>query len=306
MGKILITGANGLVGYALRSLHLYDVCYLSHNDVDLTNFEQTKVLFNYIKPEKVIHLAATVGGIGGNAAHSGEFFRSNVMINLNVLECAKLVKVKKLVSFMSTCIFPDKCNYPLNERDLHNGAPHASNFGYAYAKRMLEVQSQAYRKEWNCNFITVIPTNIYGSNDNFNLIEGHVIPSLIHKCYLAKENNTDLVIWGTGNPLREFIYSIDIARLTIWALNYYEDENPIILTNGIEISIKDVVNIIVQKMNFKGKVIFDTSKPDGQFRKPSDNSKLNCLYPTFSFTPLNDGLEKTIKWFIDNYPNIRL
>jgi len=305
MGKLLITGADGLVGHAMKELHFYDTCYLSHKYVDLRNFEETKTIFNYIKPTHIIHLAAKVGGVGINSECPGKFYADNTMINFNVLECARLAGVKKLVSFMSTCVFPDKCNYPLNEKDLHNGPPHPSNFAYAYAKRMLEVQSLAYRKEYGCNFITVIPTNIYGPNDNFSLTDGHVIPSLIHKCYLAKMNNTDFVIWGSGEPLREFIYSFDIARLSMWALNYYNEESPIIFSNGNEISIAKIVEMIAEKMNFRGNIIFDKTKPDGQKRKPSDVSKLNSLYPSFSFTPLPQGLDKTIDWFEDNYPNIR-
>ena len=221
MQKILVTGADGLVGSALRRINPPGAVFVMRKDADLTNFEATKKLFEKIVPTQVVHLAAQVGGIGGNAMHSGEFFRNNIMINTNVLEAARLIGVKGLISFMSTCVFPDKCEYPLNEKNLHAGPPHSSNFGYAYAKRMLEVQSAAYRREWGCNFIVGIPTNIYGPNDNFNLTEGHVLPALIHKCYLAKQNKTPLSIWGSGEPLREFVYADDIAGLALWALEHY-------------------------------------------------------------------------------------
>jgi GDP-L-fucose synthase len=306
MGKILITGANGLVGYAFRKMDNPDFIFITRADTDLTNYTQTKELFERIRPEKVIHLAAVVGGIGGNMIHSGEYFRNNTMININVLECSRIVGVKKLVSFMSTCVFPDKCAYPLNEKDLHNGPPHPSNFGYAYAKRMLEVQSSAYRREWNCDYIVVIPTNIYGPNDNWRLTDGHVIPSLIHRCYLAKRNKEDLTIWGSGKPLREFVLSDDIASLTLWALDNYSEDSPIILTSGIERSIRELAELVVHKIQFKGNLVFDSTKPDGQFRKPSDTTKLRSYRPDFQFTSLEDGLDITVNWFTTHYPTIRM
>ncbi len=305
MPKILVTGAGGLIGHAITSLGLPEMAYLTRKDADLTDFTATKDVFNVIKPDKVIHLAAQVGGLGGNMIHSGEYFCNNIMININVLEAARLCGVKKLVSFMSTCVFPEACQYPLNEKDIHNGPPHPSNFGYAYAKRMLEVQSVAYRKEWGCDYIVAIPTNAYGPNDNFNLEDGHVIPSLIHKCYLAMKNNTDLVLWGSGKPLREMVYSKDIAELAIWALENYSEEYSIILSHGIETSIMDIVDVIVRKIGFEGRVIFDTTKPEGQFRKPSDTTKLRKYLPKFEFTSIEKGIEETVKWFVSNYPKIR-
>lgn len=306
MKKILVTGAGGLVGYAIRKLNPPNTIYLTRKEADLTDLDKTDSAMAHIQPTHVIHLAATVGGIGGNMIHSGEYFRSNIMINTNVLECARRCGVKKLISFMSTCVFPDKCTYPLNEKDIHNGPPHPSNFGYAYAKRMLEVQSSAYRKEWSCDYIVAIPTNIYGPNDYWSLENGHVIPSLIHRCFLAKKNHTDLVVWGSGKPLREFVFSDDIARLSLWALDNYSEDSPIIFSSGIEISIRDLVELVAKKMKFKGKLIFDDSKPDGQFRKPSDTSKLNKYLPGFAFTPIEEGIEKTVDWFVLNYPNVRM
>ncbi|MSU55027.1 MAG: GDP-L-fucose synthase [Candidatus Taylorbacteria bacterium] len=303
--KILVTGGSGLIGSALKRLKVPNAIFLSRKDGDLTDFNQTLKIFKKHKPTHVIHLAAQVGGIGGNSMHTGEYFRNNIMININVLEAARLTDVKKLISFMSTCIFPDKCEYPLNEKNLHNGPPHPSNFGYAYAKRMLEVQSNAYRNEWGCNFIVAIPTNIYGPNDNFSPTEGHVVPSLIQKCYLAKKNNTDLYVWGSGKPLREFVLSDDIGKLAIWALKNYNEPSPIILSSGAEVSIENLVKMIAKEMNFKGKITLDSSKPDGQFRKPSDTTKFLKYKPDFKFTSIEKGVKKTVRWFIENYPNIR-
>jgi GDP-L-fucose synthase len=185
------------------------------------------------------------------------------------------------------------------------GPPHFSNDAYAYAKRMTDIQIRAYREEYGLNYKSVIPTNIYGPNDNYNLANGHVIPSLIHKCFLARENKTDFIIWGDGSPLREFIFSQDVAKLTEWVLENYEENEPIILSTSDEISIKDVVGIIVELMNFKGDVIFDKSKPNGQFRKPSDNSKIKSYLPDFKFTPLYEGLKYTIDYFEKNYKFLR-
>ena len=305
MTELLITGSDGLVGTALRSLSLDGVQCISRKDVDLTNFNDVKVLFLDLQPKKIIHLAAQVGGIGGNLMHSGEYFRNNILINTNVLESARLAGCDRLISYMSTCVFPDKCEYPLNEKSLHNGPPHPSNFGYAYAKRMLEVQSTAYRKEWGCNYVVAIPTNIYGPGDNFNLTEGHVVPALIHRMFLAKQNNTDLEVWGTGKPLREFVYSADIAKLSIWAIENYKEETPIIFTSGIESSIRELVEMVAKVMKFRGKIIFNEDKPDGQFRKPSDGTKLKSYLPDFQWTPLDEGIELTVDWFLSNYRTLR-
>ena len=306
MARYLITGSAGMLGSSLRRLLVNeDAVYLTREDADLTSFEATAALFRTHKPEFVIHCAAVVGGIGSNSIHSGDYFRKNILINLNVLEAARLAGVKRLISFMSTCVFPDKTEYPLKENNLHNGAPHPSNFGYAYAKRMLEVQSSAYRKEWNCDFIVAIPTNMYGPHDDFALEGGHVIPSLIHRTYLRQQEGSDLLAWGTGSPLREFVYVDDIAKLTLWALENYSEEEPIIFSSGVERSIKELVEIVAEKVKFTGKIVWDSTKPDGQFRKPSDTAKLCRLLPHFQFTPLDEGIEKSVAWFKANYPHMR-
>lgn len=305
MNNTLVTGGDGLVGYAIRRMALSDTEFLSRSRVDLTNFDLTWQTFKIIKPQRIIHLAAKVGGVGGNMNNSGDYYRNNILINTNVLEAARLVGTQKLISFMSTCVFPEKCSYPLNERDLHNGPPHPSNFGYAYAKRMLEVQSSAYRRQWGSNYIVAIPTNIYGPNDNFSLTDGHVVPSLIHRTYLAKKEGVDLTVWGSGKPLREFVYSADIARLAVWAIDHYQESSPIIFSSGIETSIEELVEIIVRCVGFKGRVIWDKSKPDGQFRKPSDTTKLNKYLPDFQWTSLDEGISSTVEWFFKNYNNIR-
>lgn len=299
--KILVTGGHGLVGSEFINKQYFKP---TSKDYDLIKREDTNRLM--IKQfDSVIHCAGKVGGVGGNMNHKGEFFYDNIMINTNVIEGARLSKVKNLVAFLSTCVFPDQVEYPLTEKKIHLGPPHFSNDAYAYAKRMTDVQIRSYRDQYGLNYKSVIPTNIYGPNDNYNIENGHVIPSLIHKCYLSRENNTDFEIWGTGKPLREFIFSKDVAKLTEWVLHNYEENEPIILSTSEEISIKDVVGIIIELMNFKGDIKWNTSKPDGQFRKPSDNSKIKHYLPDFKFTPLYEGLKETIEFFEKNYNLIR-
>ena len=296
---LLVTGGSGLVGTQLMG----DV--KTDSTVDLRDSLLCDELFKKERPNSVIHCAAKVGGLGGNMSMKGEFFYDNIMINTNVIESCRKYNVKKLVCFLSTCVFPDNVKYPLTEKKIHLGEPHNSNYPYAYAKRMADIQIRAYREQYNLNYVSVIPTNIYGPNDNFNLENGHVIPSLIHKCYLAKKNNTDFTVWGSGTPLREFIFSKDVAKLTSWVLDNYSDSEPLILSTSIEVTIKDVVNLIVKHMNFKGSVVWEDNKPDGQHRKPSDNSKLLSYLPDFKFTSLDDGLGETIDWFINNYDSSR-
>ena len=299
MKKTLVTGGNGLVGSQIKSNIKIG------REFDLRNQIETDNMFKQHKPTHVIHCAGKVGGVGGNMNYKGEFFYDNIMINTNVIESCRKHDVTKLVTFLSTCIFPDKVIYPLTESKIHIGPPHNSNDAYAYAKRMSDIQIKAYREQYGLNYVSVIPTNIYGINDNFNLNNGHVIPSLIHKCYLAKMNNETFNVWGSGNPLREFIFNKDIAKITEWVLESYDEEEPIILSTSEEIPIKDVVYMIAEIMDYNGDIRFDLTKPDGQLRKPSDNSKLKSYLPDFKFTTLYDGLTETINWFIKNYEKTR-
>ena len=296
----LITGGTGLVGSAINVS-----TKISSKDVDLTDRNSTIDLFKKISPEKVIHCAGKVGGLGGNMNHLGEYYYKNIMINTNVLEACRVSGVKKVVSFLSTCVFPAEVTYPITEDQFHNGEPHSSNFAYAYAKRMVEVQSRAYNKQYGTNYVCVIPTNIYGPHDNFDLENGHVAPALIHRCYLAMQNNEDLVVWGSGEPLREFIYSEDVAQLSEWALENYNEDEPIILSTMEEVSIAELVDSIVKHMGFKGKVIWDKTNPDGQFKKPASNKKLLSYLPDYKFISLDEGMGRTVEWFKENYPEVR-
>lgn len=307
---IIVTGGTGLVGQAIQTVVDKEEkqpnekwIFLSSKDANLLDTQQTEAVFEKYQPTHVIHLAAMVGGLFRNLKYNLDFFRNNILINDNVLHTAYKFKVKKVISCLSTCIFPDKTTYPINETMVHDGPPHDSNFGYAYAKRMIDIQNRGYHQQYGFHFTSVIPTNIYGPHDNFNLEDAHVLPGLIHKTYLAEKNNEPLVIWGTGAPLRQFIYSIDLARLFIWVMRNYDEIDPIILSVGEEdeISIKDVAELVVKSMNFKGKVVYDTSKSDGQFKKTASNAKLRKYLPGFKFTPIEEGIKEACDWFVKNY-----
>jgi GDP-L-fucose synthase len=319
MNRVIVTGGSGLVGKAIESLifdyHNYEFIFLSSKDVNLLNYDSTYSIFEkYIKYNEtgkvitsIIHLAASVGGLFKNLNQNTKMFEDNLLINMNVLKAAHQLNIQRIVSILSTCIFPDKVTYPIDETMLHNGAPHDSNMGYAYAKRMLEVQSKLYQHDYNRDYICVIPTNIYGEYDNFNLEDSHVIPGLIHKCYLQKIKSEPFVVMGSGKPLRQFIYSKDLAKLILWVLIDYKERDSIILSvdEEDELSIQKVAEIIAEKMDYKDHLVFDSTKSDGQYKKSVSNQKLKSLLPDFEFTTIEVGLDHTIEWFLQNYPNIR-
>lgn len=310
---ILVTGGTGLVGKGIEAALKKNATaneewvFLSSKDGDLRKLDDCRKIFTKYKPTAVIHLAAMVGGLFRNMRQKLEFFRANSAINDNVLACCHEFEVSKCISCMSTCIFPDKTTYPIDETMIHDGPPHESNEGYAYAKRMVDVLNRCYHEAHGSNFTSVIPTNIFGPHDNYNLDDGHVIPGLIHKCYLAKQNNTDFVVWGSGKPLRQFIFSEDLGALLVWTLHHYDQPSPIILSVGEqdEVSISDVAQMIAEAMDFKGRVVYDTSKADGQFKKTASNKKLLTLNPTFKFTPIKAAIAQSVQWFIDNYETAR-
>lgn len=309
--KVLVTGGTGLVGSAIKKISDnyddYTFFFISSKNCDLTNYERTRELFERLRPQYVIHLAANVGGLFKNMNHKVEMYEVNTLINLNVLKCAHLVGVKKCISCLSTCIFPDNTSYPINEEMLHNGPPHTSNDCYAYAKRMLEVHSMAYNQQYGDDFVCVIPTNIYGPHDNFNLEDAHVIPALIHKCHLAKEAGEDFVVRGSGTPLRQFIYSEDLAVLIMKVLEDYQENGSIILSvsEEDEVSIKDIALEIAKAFEYEERIVFDTSYSDGQYKKTADNRKLKNLIGDYKFIGINEGIKKSVEWFLENYDSCR-
>jgi len=316
---VLVTGGTGLVGMGLKKVVEQAVAagdvtfqeerwiFLSSKDCPLENREATAALFAKYKPTHVIHLAAFVGGLYRNMRFPVDFWQKNIDINENIMRASHEYKVAKLVSCLSTCVFPDKTTYPIDETMVHNGPPHHSNAAYAYAKRMLDVQNKAYNQQYGCKFTSVIPTNIYGPHDNYHLQDSHVIPGLIHKFYNAKKNGEAVTCFGTGKPLRQFIYSEDLARLFIWVMRSYDDIEPIILSVGEEdeVTIRQVVEMIAEAFEFKNEIVWDVSKSDGQYKKTASNGKLRRLHPSFKFTPIRNGIRESVKWFVDNYDTAR-
>ena len=312
MKTILVTGGSGLVGSAIKSIsnkysNKYTFIYLASKTCNLLMYEDTLRFFKENKPNYVIHLAANVGGLFKNMEQPVQMLEDNLIINTNVLKAAHQVKVEKLVACLSSCIFPDDVSYPITEDYLHLGPPHPSNAGYAYSKRILETQCQSYNKQYGDNFVCVIPTNIYGPHDNFNLQDAHVIPALIHKCYLAKQNNEKFIISGTGSPLRQFIYSEDLANTIMRVLENYEKKEPIMLSpdEEDEVTIEYVARRIAQEFGYEEFIEFDTSKADGQYKKTVSNTKFRTYNPDYSFIKVSEGIKKTIEWFKEKYPNIR-
>jgi len=306
----LVTGGSGLVGKAIETVlnegekeENEEWVFLSSKDANLLDTESTRDVFKKHRPTHVIHLAAMVGGLFANMKANLDFFRNNMKMNDNILSISHEFGVKKVISCLSTCIFPDKTTYPIDESMVHLGPPHDSNFGYSYAKRMIDVLNRGYSQQHGCTFTSVVPCNVFGPHDNFNMQDGHVIPGLIHKAYKAKADGTDFPIWGTGKPLRQFIYSLDLGRLFIWAIRNYEDIEPIIFSvdESDEISIADVAKLVLEAFEFKGNVVYLTDKADGQYKKTASNAKLRKLLPDFKFTPMNKAVEETVKWFNANY-----
>jgi GDP-L-fucose synthase len=225
------------------------------------------------------------------------------MRQLKERECEWML-VCMLMYFYCDCLLS---SLPRSSTLRSNGPPHHSNEAYAYAKRMIDVQNRAYSRQYGSLFTSVVPTNVYGAHDNYHIEDSHVIPGLVHKVYLAKRDNTPLTVWGSGSPLRQFIYSRDLAALFLWTMRSYDDAAPIILSvdEEAEISIRELVALIVKAMDFKGEVVFDTTKADGQYKKTASNKKLRTLHPTFKFTPIEEGIKESVDWFVANYETLR-
>ncbi|CAD7076696.1 unnamed protein product [Hermetia illucens] len=314
---VLVTGGSGLVGKAIQDVaaeeNREDVkwYFATSKDADLRDVNQTRRLFEKVQPTHVIHLAAKVGGLFDNMNNNLDFLRENIQINDNVLQTAYEHKCKKVVSCLSTCIFPDRTTYPIDETMLHDGPPHPSNYGYSYAKRLVDVQNHAYNQKYGCNFTSIIPCNIFGPNDNYRPVVSHVIPGMIYRMHqLINSQETDLpeeekvfTVYGSGKPLRQFIYSLDLARLMVWVMWNYDSVEPIILSvdEKDEVTIADAAREVAKAFKFKGKLEFDTSKADGQYKKTASNKKLRAFLPGFKFTDFSEAVESSVRWFVDNY-----
>lgn len=296
-----------MVGSTFKEIKSSDeIILIDRKRSDLRIEDSFKQVLFEEKPDIVIHLAAKVGGVKGNIDYVADFYSENILINTSVLNACKDLKVPKVVSLLSTCIYPDNVRYPLTEDQIHNGPPHKSNFGYAYAKRMIDVHSRALRSQHGCNFICAVPNNLYGKNDNFDLENGHVIPAIIRKVWESKNSGVPPTFWGDGSPMREFTYSKDIAEILIFLAKNYNRAEPINIGNTEEFSIAEVVEYVCDIMDYRESVLWDSSKPSGQQKKPSDNTRLVSMgWNLDRYTTIRDGLEVTCNWFLENFPNIR-
>jgi GDP-L-fucose synthase len=304
--KILVTGSNGLLGTALKKKLGVNHLYHTRADADLTDYLETYKYIKYAVQEKkidtIIHCAAKVGGIKANMENNEEFFRINYLINNNVLRSAAEFKIENFVNVLSTCIFPsENVTFPLTPNQIDCGEPHITNYGYSYSKRLSGYETKIFRKILNKNWYSVIPTNIYGPNDNFNLETSHLIAGMIHRAFLSKKENKKFEIWGDGNQLRQFIFAEDLAELIIWSLDNWKKEEHCMLINETEISVLEIASLIRKKLGFvDDELVFDLTKPKGQHRKPAISDVRN-----FNFKSINEGIDETIEWFINNYNDIK-
>jgi len=298
---ILVAGGSGLVGSAIvRELKRLnqEVIGISSKDVDLLDRSKTFEYINDLRPTAIIDSAAKVGGIGGNNSYPVEFLSQNLQIQTNLMDAAHIAKIEKFVFLGSSCIYPKSCPQPIKEEYLLTGELEETNSAYAIAKISGIELIRSYRKEYGHKWISLMPTNLYGPNDNFDLENGHVLPVLIRKFVEAQRANAEEVIaWGTGTPLREFLHVEDLARAVLLCLDKYDDAQHINIGTAEEISIKNLAEKIADKVGFKGKIVWNKNKPDGTIRKVLDNRRILDLgwKPIIS---LDEGLTKTIDWYM--------
>jgi GDP-L-fucose synthase len=305
--RVVVTGGAGFLGSfvieKLRERGCREIFVPRSREYDLVEMEAVKRLYRDARPDLVIHLAARVGGIGANLANPGKFFYDNLMMGVQLMEAGRQVGIEKFVAIGTICAYPKFAPVPFREEDLWNGYPEETNAPYGLAKKMLLVQSQAYRQQYGFNSIVLFPVNLYGPRDNFDLETSHVIPALIRKCVDAMHQAASslspptLAVWGTGSPTREFLYVEDAAEGILLAAEHYNASDPVNLGAGFEVSIRELVDRITALTGFKGKVVWDPSKPDGQPRRRLDTSKAEKLFGFRATTPLDDGLRKTIDWY---------
>lgn len=302
--KILVTGGNGFLGGFLvekllaRGVPRISIFTPRASELDLVKYKNCE---QAVKDKNVIiHLAAVVGGIGANRAHPGRFFYENLMMGVQLMEAARKAGVQKFVAIGTICAYPKFTPTPFKEDDLWNGYPEETNAPYGLAKKMLLVQAQAYRQEYGFNAIYLLPVNLYGPRDNFNPESSHVIPALIKKVADAKKEKRNFIeVWGTGRATREFLYVEDAAEGIILAAERYEKAEPVNLGSGMEISIKDLVELICRLMDFKGEIHWDSSKPDGQPRRMLDVSRAKAEFDFTAKVGFEEGLKKTIAWYLE-------
>ncbi|HEY5058569.1 MAG TPA: GDP-L-fucose synthase [Gaiellaceae bacterium] len=306
--NVLVTGGAGFLGThvvnRLRANGL-DPFVPRRQKYDLTVAADVERLFADARPELVLHLAAEVGGIGANQANPGRYWYANLMMGAHVLEQSRLQGVAKVVILGTICAYPKFAPIPFREEELWNGYPEETNAPYGVAKKALLVGAQAYREQYGTNAVFLLPVNLYGPLDNFNLETSHVIPALIRKMVEARERGEpQIVLWGDGSPTREFLYVDDCAEAIVLAAERYDSSEPVNLGTGQEISIREIAGLIAEITNFEGEIVWDTTKPNGQPRRRLDVSRAESLFGFRASTPLRDGLERTIAWYTSRQPAV--
>lgn len=301
--RVCVTGGAGFLGsYVLERLAergAENVFVPKIEDYNLVNPEDIRRMLRDARPDIILHLAARVGGIGANRLHPAEFLYDNLMMGVQLMHQAWLAGVEKLVALGTVCAYPKFAAVPFREEGLWDGYPEETNAPYGMAKKMLLVQSQAYREQYGFNSIFLIPVNLYGPSDNFDLETSHVIPALIRKCVEARERGEEkVVVWGDGSPTREFLYAADAAEGIVLATEGYNDSQPVNLGSGQEIRIKDLAEMIARLTGFAGRLIWDTNMPNGQPRRALDTSRAEALFGFRARTPLEEGLRATVDWYL--------
>ena len=302
--KICITGGAGFLGSHLienlKSKGCENIFVPHIEDYDLTTEKDIIKMYQDAKPDIVIHLAAVVGGIGANREHPGSFYYKNLIMGAQLIEQARLFGLEKFVAIGTICAYPKFTPVPFKEEELWNGYPEETNAPYGIAKKCMLVQLQSYREEYGFKGIFLLPVNLYGPRDNFDPRSSHVIPALIKKCIEAKQSGkNEIVCWGTGKATREFLFVEDAAEGIALATEKYDGTEPVNLGAGFEISIKDLVDLIVEKTGFKGNVVWDTSQPDGQPRRCLDTTRAKKFFGFEAKTKFEDGIQKTIDWYVN-------
>jgi GDP-L-fucose synthase len=301
--RILVTGGAGFLGSfvmdQLRAKGAAQITAPTIDEVELTDPQAVRSLMASARPEVVIHLAAMVGGIGANRDRPAEFFYQNLMMGTNILHESWKAGVKKVTAIGTVCSYPKNPPVPFKEENLWDGYPEETNAAYGLSKKMLLVQAQAYRQQYGLNTVVLLPVNLFGPRDNFHLETSHVIPAFILKCLAAKEQGKDEVImWGDGSPTREFLYVEDAARGILMATERYDGELPVNLGSGQEISVRDLVGTMAKLLDYKGKIVWDTTKPNGQPRRLLDVSRAREKFGFSAEVKLEEGLRRTIDWYL--------
>jgi GDP-L-fucose synthase len=300
--RIVVTGGSGFLGTCLtRALAAHgatDVVVPRSRDYDLVERAACRRLFAELRPQLVFHLAARVGGIGANRQNPGKFLFDNAMMGLHVLEEARLGGVEKVVAVGTICAYPKFAPVPFREDDLWNGYPEETNAPYGIAKKLLLVQSQAYREQYGTNSVVLFPVNLYGPGDNFDLQTSHVIPALIRKCVTAREEGkSEVTLWGDGSPTREFLYVDDAARALILAATRYDSSDPVNVGSGEEISIRDLATLVAGATGYKGRFVWDTTQPNGQPRRRLDVTRARERFGFTAQVDLAEGMKRTVAFF---------